>query len=74
MSIAVFDAPIPCIVYEGDKKIEGYALYVESGGTFEDDCWCIAHENGGIVRHYLSKDIRIHFNGTYGIKNKSDNT
>ena len=56
-----FKNPIPVIV-EGDK--DGYAIYVTCGGTFENDIWCVVHCNGGIVRHYRSDQIRIHYNAT----------
>lgn len=68
MSIAIFDIPIPVIVDENGDKKEGYAIYVESGKTFEDDCWCVTLKEDGVVRHYLSKHIRIHYNGTFEIK------
>ena len=64
-----FKNPLPVIV-EGDK--EGYAIYVTNGGTWENDIWCVVHCNGGIVRHYMSDQIKIHKNGTFGIKSKED--
>jgi tRNA G37 N-methylase Trm5 len=60
-----FRKPIPVVV-EGDS--EGYAIYVESGCTFENDIWCVVHCLGGIVRHYRSDQIRIHASGTFDIK------
>ena len=63
MSIHEFKNPLPVVV-EGD--VEGYAIYVESGGMFENDLWCV-HRSGGIVRHYRSDQIRIHVNATFGI-------
>lgn len=56
-----FRNPIPVIV-EGNK--EGYAIYVTNGGTFENDIWCVALCEGGIVRHYRSDQIRMHHNTT----------
>jgi hypothetical protein len=56
-----FQNPIPVIV-EGGK--EGYAIYVNNGGTFENDIWCIVLCQGGAVRHYRSDQIRIHHNST----------
>lgn len=56
-----FKHPIPVIV-ENNK--EGYAIYVVSGGTFENDIWCIVLCDGGHVRHYRSDQIRIHHNAT----------
>jgi len=64
-----FKNPIPVIV-EGDK--EGYAIYVTNGGTWENDIWCVAHCNGGIVRHYMSNQIKIYKNGTFGINDNED--
>lgn len=60
-----FKKPIPVIV-EGDK--EGYALYVTDSGMLENDVWCIVLCEGGIVRHYLSDQIRIYKNSTFNIK------
>ena len=60
-----FKQPIPVIV-EGNK--EGYAIYVVNSGMFENDVWCVALCEGGIVRHYRSDQIKIHYNGTFKIK------
>lgn len=60
-----FKKPIPVVV-EGNK--EGYAIYVQSGGTFENDIWCIVLCDLGIVRHYRSDQIRIHQNYTFDIQ------
>jgi hypothetical protein len=60
-----FRQPIPVIV-EGNK--EGYAIYVVNSGMFENDIWCVALCEGGIVRHYRSDQIKIHYNGTFKIK------
>jgi len=60
-----FKNPIPVIV-EGNK--EGYVIYVTNGGQFENDIWCVTFCEGGVVRHYLSDQIRIHKNTTLGIK------
>jgi hypothetical protein len=63
-----FKHPIPVMV-EGDK--EGYAIYVQNGGTFENDIWCVVLCNSGIIRHYRSDQIKIHQNSTFDIqKNK----
>lgn len=56
-----FNNPIPVIV-EDDK--EGYAIYVRDGGSFENDIWCVALCDGGIVRHYRSDQIRMYQNAT----------
>lgn len=60
-----FTNPIPVIV---ETNKEGYAIYVTSGATFENDIWCVALCDGGDVRHYLSAQIKIHANATLGIK------
>jgi hypothetical protein len=65
MYMLEFKNPIPVIV-ENNK--EGYALYVRDGGTLENDIWCVILCEGGIVRHYRSDQIRIHFNATFDIK------
>lgn len=59
-----FKNPIPVVVE--DNK-EGYAIYVQSGGMFENDIWCIVLCDGGIVRHYRSDQIKIHHNSTLNI-------
>lgn len=64
-----FKNPIPVIV-EGDK--EGYAIYVTNGGTWENDIWCVVHCEGGIIRHYMSDQIKMYKNGTFEIKSKED--
>ena len=43
-------------------------MYVTNGGTFENDIWCVVLCGLGIVRHYRSDQIKIHFNGTFDIK------
>jgi hypothetical protein len=63
-----FKKPIPVIV-EGDK--EGYAIYVSNSGIFENDIWCVVHCENGIVRHYQSSQIKIHYNSTIGIREQS---
>ena len=59
-----FRNPIPVII---EGTAEGYAIYVTSGGTFENDIWCVVHCNGGIVRHYRSDQIKIYKNLTFDI-------
>ena len=49
-----FKKPIPVVVKDSQK--EGYAIYVESSGIFENDIWCIVLCEGGIVRHYRTED------------------
>ncbi len=63
-----FKKPIPVVVEEEGELKNGYAIYVESGGMFENDCFTVVLEEGGIVRHYLSSQIKIYQNLTYNIK------
>jgi hypothetical protein len=60
-----FRRPLP-VVIEGTR--EGYALYVESSGMWENDTWCVVLCDGGIVRHYTTSQIRVHLNATFGIR------
>jgi hypothetical protein len=60
-----FKKPIPVVVE--DNK-EGYAIYVTNSGMFENDVWCVVLCEGGIVRHYLSDQIKIYYNRTFDIK------
>ena len=64
-----FKNPIPVIV-EGNK--EGYAIYVTNSGTFENDVWCVALCENGVIRHYRSDQIKVHFNSTFDIYKKLD--
>jgi len=59
-----FKNPIPVITIDGHK---GFAIYVKDCGKFENDEWCVCLCEGGIVRHFLSSQIKIEFNATYGI-------
>ena len=58
-----FNKPIPVTTSHG----EGFAIYVESGGQFENDIWCIVSCEDGSVRHYLSSQIKIVKNSTFKI-------
>lgn len=60
-----FKNPIPVITSDGQ---EGYAVYVQSGGTFENDIWCVVLCQGGYIRHYRSDQLRMYFNATFDIK------
>lgn len=62
-----FTNPVPVVVE--DNK-EGYAIYVKDGGMLENDIWCVVHCEGGIVRHYLSDQIKIYQNATFSLKRK----
>lgn len=69
-NIHEFRVPIPIIVKE--TKEEGYAIYVQSGGTFENDIWTIALCNNGNIRHYRSDQIAMYFNATFDIQKIHD--
>jgi len=60
-----FNTPIPIITNDNQ---EGYAIYVESSGMFENDIWCVVLCDGGIIRHYNTSQIRVHHNATFEIK------
>lgn len=63
MVIHEFIKPIPVIVE--DK--EGYAIYVQSSGMFENDIWCVCLCEGGIIRHYNTGQVKIRKNSTFNI-------
>ena len=46
---------------------DGYAIYVESGGMFENDIWTVCLSEGGSIKHFNSSQIRIWHNETFGI-------
>lgn len=64
-----FKQPIPVVVMDGkDGWEDGYAIYVTNSGMFEDDVWTVVLCREGIVRHYITSQIRIHQNSTFGIE------
>jgi hypothetical protein len=60
-----FNTPIPIVIKETNQ--EGYAIYVESGGMFENDIWTCVLCDGGIIRHYNTSQILIYNNATFEI-------
>lgn len=58
-----FNKPVPCVTPLGD----GYVWYVESSGTLENDVFTVILCEGGIVRHFLTDQINIWENKTFGI-------
>jgi hypothetical protein len=62
-----FNNPIPVVTDLGD----GYIIYVTSGGTFENDIFTVVLENGGIIRHFRSDQVKVQQNLTFDIKKKS---
>lgn len=69
MIIHCFEQPIPVVTPLGD----GMALYVKSNGMFQDDEWCCCLLRGGTIRHFLSGQIKIFHNATYGIIKETTN-
>lgn len=65
MRLLEFNKPIPVITEDGK---EGYAIYVESSGMFENDVWCVVLCEGGIIRHYNTSQLKVHYNATFEIK------
>ena len=63
-----FKNPIPVVTECGG----GYAIYVRWGGTFENDIWAVAMEDGGDVRHFRSDQIKIYGNATFDIERRRD--
>jgi hypothetical protein len=59
--------PIPVVTPLGN----GYLVYVKSNNLWEDDEVCVAMEDTGTWRHFVSGDIKSWQNGTYGIKKAS---
>lgn len=59
-----FNIPIPVVTDNGE---DGYAIYVESSGMFENDVWCVVLCEKGIIRHYNTSQIKVHKNATFGI-------
>jgi hypothetical protein len=62
-----FRNPIPVVTPMGD----GYAIYVRDGGTFENDIFSVALEDGGKILHFRSDQILMHVNATFDIKKKA---
>jgi hypothetical protein len=59
--------PIPIITKNGE---EGYIMYVNDGGQWENDIFCVVLCEGGVIRHYTSSQITVHKNATFEIKEK----
>jgi hypothetical protein len=60
-----FNIPIPVVTNDNH---DGYAIYVETSGMFENDIWCVVLCDGGIIRHYNISQLRVHQNATFEIK------
>jgi len=59
-----FNNPLPVVTPLGD----GYAIYVTTGGTFENDIFTVVLEKGGDIKHFRSDQIKVHQNLTFDIK------
>lgn len=66
MIIHCFDQPIPVTTDLGD----GYMLYVKSNGMFENDEFTCVLNDTGEIKHFLSSQIKVWSNSTYGINKK----
>ena len=64
MSMLEFKHPLPVVTPKG----EGYAIYVSNAGTFENDIWTVALEDGGTILHFRSDQIKMYKNATFNIK------
>lgn len=60
-----FNNPIPVITEHG----KGYIWYVRDNGSFENDVFAIILCNGGLIKHYTSKQFVVEKNGTFEIEN-----
>jgi hypothetical protein len=58
-----FRNPIPVCTSLG----EGMAIYCTEGGTFCNDVWCVAL-NDGRLRHFRVDQIRMEPNSTFDIQ------
>jgi hypothetical protein len=65
-----FKNPLPVITPLGDA----YAIYVTSGGTFENDIWTVVLENGGNILHFRSDQIKMYKNATFDIKENENSS
>lgn len=63
-----FRNPIPVVTPLGN----GYAIYVLSGGTFENDIWTVVLETGGKILHFRSDQIKIYNNLTFDIQHENN--
>jgi len=59
-----FKNPMPIVTPMGD----GYAIYVESGGMFENDVWTVCLSKDGSIKHFNSSQVRMWQNATFGIE------
>ena len=60
-----FKNPIPVKTELGD----GMAIYVVNSGTFANDIWTIAL-NDGTIRHFRTDQVRMEANATWNIQRR----
>ncbi len=65
-----FNHPIPVVTEQGE---DGYAIYVQSNGMFENDVWAVVLCNGGVIRHYNTSQLKIYQNQTFNILKDGQN-
>jgi len=61
-----FKNPIPVTTSLGD----GMAIYVVNSGTFANDVWTVALNNG-TIRHFRTDQITIEDNATWNLRSES---
>ena len=59
-----FVNPIPVVTPMGS----GYALYVKDGGMWENDIFTVVLQDGGLIKHFTSEQIKMWQNATFDIK------
>lgn len=64
--ICEFRNPLPVITPIGG----GYAVYVRDSGTFENDVWTVILEDGGMIRHFRTDQLKAYKNATFDIEPK----
>ena len=62
-----FRNPVPVSTPLG----EGYALYVQSGGTMENDIWCVVLDDSRIL-HFRTVQLRSVGNATFDLQRPSE--
>jgi len=60
-----FKNPIPVKTGLG----EGMAIYAVNSGTFANDIWTVAL-NDGTIRHFRTDQVTMEKNSTWGIRHK----
>lgn len=68
MSIVFCPFSVPVIIKQTNQ--EGYILYVESGGQYDNDLFCIVLKESGELLHANTKQFIVSENVTFGIKHK----